>query len=361
MRTTKPFAAAGLLLVLALTGCVHQPSPPRVQHVTFGGELWSASQGQAGVLFQDWAQATAVPGGSLWTFGDTFIGQPHARQAPRNADITGMIGNTIAFLPAGETNLPPRLQYLTNTLGQATNPLTLWPEESAATQRIWPLGSISVSERCYLFYSMIEKTAGPGPWNFRGTGAGLAVANQPRATFTRLRPDGHWRFPVQPAQVVRVGDWLYLYEISSAPKGLILASVPAKQIEQPTAYEFLTGQGWSTNRAQVKIILRAAYGQVSVVWNARLRRYLLATSSDAAHPQEIQLRLARQPEGPWSEPARIAVPGLAGKKTNLIYCAFLHPELSDAAELHYVATFCRVLAGEWDLSNPEWLTFTLLP
>ena len=349
-----------LYLCLALTGCASQPVL-HVQHVDFGGSIWSANQRQAGVIFQDWAQSTTLPGGSIWTFGDTFIGQPQPGRPPQNPQITGMIGNTIAFLPAGETNLPPRLIYFTNALGMATTPLTIFPEEPAATNRIWPLGGISIGSRGYLFYSMIEMTDGTAPWNFRGTGAGLAVSDQPMQHFTRLRPDGRWQFPVEPVQVIREGIWLYLYEISACPKGLILARVPVAKIENPKAYVFLTGQGWSTNRAQAKVILREAYGQVSVVWNARWSRYLMATSSDFSHPQEIQLREAARPEGPWSPPLRIAIPEMPGKKTSLIYCAFLHPELSDDQALRYVATYCRTLAGDWELTNPEWLTITLEP
>jgi len=335
--------------------------PPKIQRAEFGPSIWSDSQRQAGVLFQDGAQSTPVDGGSLWTFGDTFLGRPAAGQPPDHLQIKGATGTTIALLSVGETNLPPRLKYFIGADGVATNQLALFPDEPAATNRMWPLGAVAVGSRIYLYYSMIEKTDGPGPWNFHGIGGGLAVSDEPLHPFTRLRPAGHWKFPVEPIQIVREGSLLYLFEISSAPKGLILARVNAEEIEKPAAYQFFTGHGWSTNRARVAIVLREAYGQVSVAWSPTRHRYLMATSSDFSHPREIQLRESAQLEGPWSRPARLAVPGLPGKTTKLVYCTFLHPELSNDASRHFILTYCRILDGEWDLTNPEWVSLTLAP
>jgi len=329
--------------------------------VEFGQPIWHDSQRRAGVLFQDGAQSIPVKGGALWTFGDTFIGKPQAGQPPQNSQITGSVWATIAWLPDGMTNLPPTLEYVTDTNGIAACPLKLFPEEDQKHVRLWPADGISLGSRLYLYYSMIETTDQPGPWNFHGIGSGLAVADLPVKQFTRLRPAGSCQFPVNPIQILRQGETLYLFEISSKPKGLILARVVAQQIENPTAYEFFTGDRWSTNRAAVKVILREAYGQVSIAWIPALRRYVMATSSDFSRPLEIQLRESLQPEGPWSAPVRLAVPDLPGKKTQLVYCTFLHPELSDQNSLRLVATFCRTLEGSWALSNPEWLTILLAP
>jgi hypothetical protein len=336
-------------------------SQPQVGRVEFGSSIWNDSQRRAGVVFQDGAQSIPVKGGALWTFGDTFIGKPQPGQPPKNSQITGSVWATFAWLPGGTTNLPPSLEYILDANGIAACPLKLFPEEDQKHLRLWPTDGIAIGERIYVFYSMIKTGDKEGPWNFQGVGSGLAVADLPVKQFTRLRPDGHCQFPVNPIQIIRQNQWLYLYEVSSIPKGLILARVEVKRIENPTAYEFFTGDQWSTNRADAKVVLREAYGQVSIVWIPALRCYVMATSSDFSHPHEIQLRESRQPEGPWSEPARIAVPEMPGKKTQLVYCTFLHPELSDAGSLRLVATFCRILEGSWELSNPEWMTIMLTP
>ncbi len=350
-----------LVILTILLGGGAAVSQPQVGRVEFGGSIWNDSQRRAGVLFQDGAQSILLKGGSFWTFGDTFIGKPQPGQPPQNSQITGAVWATFAWLPDGTTNLPPPLEYICDTNGVAACLLKLFPDEDQKHLRLWPTDGICLGSRVYLFYSMIKTGDKPGPWNFQAVGSGLAVADLPVKQFTRLRPGGHSQFPVNPIQIIRRGRWLYLYEISDRPKGLVLARVDAKQIEKPAAYEFCTGAHWSTNRAEAKVVLREAYGQVSIAWIPALRRYVMATSSDFSRPHEIQLRESRQPEGPWSEPARIAVPEMPGKQTQIIYCTFLHPELSGAASPRLVATFCRILEGSWALSNPEWMTIMLKP
>ena len=347
------------VIALALAGCA--AAPPRVARVEFGRSIWTEGQRRASVLFQDGGQSLPVAGGALWAFGDTFYGATATNATPQLSQCKGAQSTTIAFLPTGQTNLPPALEYFTDSNGVVANPFEYLPDEDLKHHRIWPGDGISIGSRIYLSYSVIVVTDEPGPWNFHGIGAGLAVAETPLGHFVRLRPNGQWRFPVNPAQILREGDWLYLPEISDAPKGLILARVNAPEIENPAAYEFFTGKGWSTNRADVKVVFREAYGQISVMWVPALRRYLMATSSDFFHPHEIQFRQAKQIQGPWSAPARIPVPEMPGKKTALVYCTFFHPELSDDQSLRFVATFCRMLTGNWELSNPEYVTITFKP
>ena len=98
-----------IFLCAILSGGCASVSPLKIQQVQFGQSIWSGGQRQAGVLFQDGAQSTPVPGGSLWTFGDTFLGRPAADQSPASSHIKGATGTTIAFLPAGETTADRRV------------------------------------------------------------------------------------------------------------------------------------------------------------------------------------------------------------------------------------------------------------
>ena len=356
---TKYLKASLPLLLGALTLTAQAATNLHLQHVEFGRPIWCDSQCRVGVLFQDGGQSAAVPGGALWCFGDTFFGDPPVGDAPLVSQSRGAHWLTTALLPADRTNLPPALVYSTNAAGLALQPIDLLPGEDPKHTRLWPDGLTQLGSRTYLYYSVIKTTDAPGPWNFHGIGGGLAVATNSLGTFTRLQPGGAWKFPVEPAQVLAVGDWLYLFEISSAPKGLVLARVKAAEIENPSAYTFYNGTDWATNRADASAILRPAYGQVSLMWVPAWNEYLLATSSDFSHPHEIQFRTAPQPWGPWGKPAvRITVPEMPGQKTQVIYCTYLHPELSQPEANRFTCTYCRTLIGQWQLSNPEWLTVT---
>ena len=353
-RRILPFT--GLLILLS--GCAAtEVNQIEIKHVQFGGCIWSGGQRDADVLFQDGAQSIPVADGSLWLFGDTFFGKPQPGKPPQNSQIRGSDWTTLAFLPSGATNLPPALQYFTDAAGTVSNAIPLLPGEDPKHTRIWPDGGINLDRRVYLYYSLIGTTDDPGPWNFHGRGGGLSVSDSPLGRFRRLQLGGQWKFPVEPIQVIREKDMLYLMEVRSG--GLILARVKSVNIEAPSAYRFFTGQGWSQDRSDASVILREVHGQVSVMRLPAKGGYLLATSSDFSRPREIQIYRAKDLAGPWVGPARITVPELPGKKTNLVYCTYLHPELSGSDSNRVVATFCRTLDGQWALSNPEWLTLEL--
>jgi hypothetical protein len=251
--------------------------------------------------------------------------------------------------------------YFTAPNGKAANPLSLLPGESPDLLRIWPLGGVSLRGKTYIYYAMIQKTDGQAPWNFKDIGGGLASSPTPLGAYTRILHGSEWRFPIQPFQVLPVGDTLYLYQIRGEPplKGASLARVPARSIEDPAAYEWfngLTPRGqptWSREPTQSAVVLPEAAGQFSVAWNQTLHAWLGVTSSDFLHPREIQFRTAPNPWGPWSPPTRLPVQDKPGKTTDLIYCTAIHPELSTPDGSEVALTFCRILHGEWELSNPE--------
>lgn len=348
-----------ILSALLLAGCTTQPRPAAT--ITWGGNLWSSGQRNAGVLFQDGGQSIPIPGGSLWLFGDTFYGQPNPSQPPQNSQIRGAHWATLAQLPADAANLPPALNYVTTPNNTPLNPLTLLPGEDPKHRRIWPAGGIHLNGRTYLYYSLVATTDAPGPWNFQDVGGGLAVTTNLATAFTRLQPSGNWQFPVEPIQVLSESNTLYLCEVSTKPRGLIIARTSTDQIENPTTYQFFNGHGWSPRHADARVVLREAAGQVSIIKSAITGEYLIATSSDFFHPREIQLRRAKQLTGPWSAPQRFTVPELPGQKTQLVYCTFLHPELTPPGSRDLPITYCRQLTGEWNLSNPEWAVLRLIP
>ena len=55
----------------------------------------------------------------------------------------------------------------------------------------------------------------------------------------------------------------------------------------------------------------------------------MVSSSDFSYPRQIRFLVADAPYGPWSRPvASIEVPKQRqGKRVDLVYCAYLHPEL----------------------------------
>ena len=326
-----------LAVALIASGCATSHSTNNtagtsfvIVHTNFLGTLWSESHARASIISQDGGQSFPVPGGALWAFGDTFKGTRSADGAPQYAG--GSVSCAIAFLAQGPRTYPPALDYLRSTNG-VISPFQFLPDETPASRyRIWPLGGIYLNGRFYLYYSLIE-VFGSGAWNFRGVGSGLAQATNVLDAYERLRPNGNWRFPLDPTQVLEADGWLYLYAIGgfSGQQGVELARVRPDNIENPAAYEFYAGPGpkFSPHKSDAACLVSNVPGQVSVAWNPYLQKYVMASSSDFYRPREIRFLLADTPTGPWSKPvATVQVPTRRqNHEVNLIYGTFLHPEL----------------------------------
>jgi hypothetical protein len=330
------FVALGLLALTA--GCSNSNptagptnGPFEIVQTHFLGSLWSGAYAKASIVSQDGGESFVVPGGAIWAFGDTFKGSRSATGKPHFAG--GAFAPAIAFLAEKARSYPPAFDFLVSSNLGGVRAIDFLPEERPTDRyRIWPLGGIYMNGKCYLYYSLIE-VFGTGSWDFRGLGSGLARATNALGTYERLRPHGNWRFPVEPTQVIETSDWLYLFSIQEfdGKQGVGLARVRPEKIEEPDAYEFFAGAGprYSSRKTDAACLVNHVPGQVAVAWNGYLQKYVMASSSDFEHPREIRLLVAEAPAGPWSAPvARIIVPERAqGKRVEMVYCTYLHPEL----------------------------------
>jgi len=330
------FTALGLTIIAS--GCSSSVTREKqvgyrfeIVRTNFLGSLWNEAHARASIISQDGGESFTVPGGAIWAFGDTFKGSRSTNGTPHFAG--GAISCAIAFLADNARSYPPAFNYLVSSNGDAVSPFEFLPNEQPVEHyRIWPLGGIHVNGQYYLFYSLIE-VFGNGQWDFRGVGSGLGRSKVALGPYERLQPRGDWRFPVAATQVLEADGWIYLYEITEFKRhqGVTLARVRPEKIEDPDAYEFCTGIGpeFSPRKAAASLLVKNVPGQVSVAWNPYLRKFVMASSSDFDHPREIRFHVADAPYGPWSPPvARVEVPEYRqGKRVELVYCTYLHPEL----------------------------------
>lgn len=332
----QSFIALGLtamLSVCAYAQSVGQPASGTftIIHTNFLGSLWNAAHARASIVSQDGGESFRVPGGAIWAFGDTFRGARSARGTPHYAG--GAFAPAIAFLADQASPYPPAFNFLTSSNGVGAPAIDFLPDERPAERyRLWPLGGIYLNGQCYLYYSLIE-VFGNGAFDFRCVGSGLARSKVPLGHYERLQPQGNWRFPVEPTQIIEADGWLYLYGIKEfkGQQGATLARVRPEKIEDPEAYEFYSGAGpvFSSKQETAAVLVTNVPGQVAVAWNPYLKKYVLASASDFNHPREICLQVADAPVGPWSPPvARLEVPARRqGKRVEMVYCAYWHPEL----------------------------------
>lgn len=332
--TATPLKTAlSVCITLSILGCSHtafkRNDSLNVHCVSFLGVVWDQGHAKASVISQDGGFSYNIPGGSLWWFGDTFKGSRDKNGNPHFAG--GAVSCSVARMDETSNTLPPSLYYLTGQDGKVVQAIDFLPGESWDHHRIWPLSGIYANGKSYVYYSLIMLT-GNGMWDFKAVGSGLAYATQPFSIHKRIQTPTGWHFPVAPAAIVMTDDWLYFYEVGKKEdkQGVWLARVSPKDIENPDSYQFYCGPGptFTADKNKQVVFLQDIYGQVSVVWNEYLQKYILASSSDFFHPREIRFYSAEKPFGPWQQAFSVKVPEYRqGKKVELVYCSYFHPEL----------------------------------
>jgi hypothetical protein len=322
-----------LCIIMSFFGCTNPFSREcesfRVVNSNFLGEVWNQGHAMASIVSQDAGFSYSIPGGSLWCFGDTFRGSRDNTGSPHFSG--GAVSCAVAQLGETSESLPPVLHFYAGKDSKVAQAIDFLPGESWDRYRIWPRSGIYVKGKSYLYYSLIEIT-GKGPWDFKETGSGLAYSTQPLNIHKRIQTPKGWRFPVTPAAVVMAKDWIYLFDVDKrhGQQGVWLSRVRPAEIESPDAYQFYCGQGpsFSPDRNKEVLFLKNIHGQVSVIWNEYLNKYILASSSHIFHPREIRFYSAENLLGPWKQACAITVPQYRqGKKVKLVYCSYFHPEL----------------------------------
>jgi hypothetical protein len=302
----------------------------KIIQTRFLGSVWNEGHRKASIISQDGGYSYPTPEGTLWLFGDTFKGSRDETGKPHFAG--GAVSCSIALLSHRNAHAPPVLKFFSGKDGTVAAPLDFLPGESREHKRMWPLSGIYIQGTYYMYYTVIE-IFGTGAWDFKIFGAGLAFSDKPLSRYKRIQSKQHWEFPVSPTEIVLVDDWLYLYEVSKkgGKQGIWLSRVRPAEIENPDSYEYYCGSDtrFCSDKNKQALFLENIYGQVSIVWNEYLGKYILASSSDFSNPLEIRLYTADKPHEKWGKPvARILVPEYRqNKKVELVYFTYFHPEL----------------------------------
>ncbi len=351
------------LLSIFLLSCVTQHNNDKlpqyeIDNVIFLGNVWGIGQKQSNVISQDGGYSNTISNGSLWWFGDTFLGK---NIGVDKFDVIGNVSCALGFLPKNEfeSDFPPKLQYLCNEQGTATQAIEYLSGESPDKIRLWPLSSIALNNKYYVYYSYIEKT-GNGSWDFKTLGSGLAVSDIAFAQYKRIVKDNNFLYPVSPVALIEADGWLYCYSIGKNGKGLTLSRVKPSEIEEKNAYEYYAyGDDFTKDRDRQVQILDDVYGQVSIAYIECLNSYIMASSSNFFVPREIQFFISKSPIGPWKKiNAKLKVPEYTQVgKIELVYCAYFHSEFFKENGKVLNITYSVMLKDRWFNVNNEMVEF----
>jgi hypothetical protein len=185
-----------------------------------------------------------------------------------------------------------------------------------------PTNGVAIGSRMLLHYMDVKRWGDPGKWDLDKSG--LAVSDDEGQTWTKDTPV-KWSGESNFGQVafVKDGEHLYLFGIPGGRFGQVrLARVPQAQHLDPARYEYFTGLSgkepiWAANENSAVQIVEAPVGELSVMWNEYLQRWIMTYLND--EKDRLEIRESRALWGPWQPPLTLVstYPGLYG--------AFLHP------------------------------------
>lgn len=292
------------------------PNQTHVRHEVYGTDLgivWDTGGGEVFIAFGD-------------TFGATWCGT--------GACGGGWRSNVLAR--SSDATLADGLTFSTMVQDVAGHAREILPSRKVDHDEVTviPTAGVTVGSRHYLHYMSVHHWGEAGRWFTNQSGlaysddGGQSWVKHPTARWLNT---ASWTNPFQMAAFLKNGGFVYMYATPNGRFGDVhLARVPEGSLLDITAYRYWDGNGWSSSQAAARPVVIGVAGELSVSYNASLRRFLMAYLNE--HRQALVLRDAATPTGPWSGEKVLAraddFPGL--------YNAFIHPWGHTATELYFV-------------------------
>ncbi len=298
------------------------------------------------ILGRDGGYSALFQGQSVWLYGDTFLAKPNAQNFTLISDSWSSTSDLIAqggitgfkepFDSAGapEMLLPEtQAEEAFNAAHNGSN----CQQPCGARWALWPASVVvnPANNQALVFYMLVY--AQPGAFNFQAAGYSVAswqsLTTQPqRPTISPPVVSAHpdllfnQNEPAFGSASLISGGVLYVYGCGIATngfdKGCRLGKVAPQNVLNRSAWSYYAGNGnWSSQISDAISAFNAG-SILSVAWNNYLQLYLAVYSEPFS--QDVVLRTAPAPEGPWSQPVK-AFTAMQPSQGN-VYDAHAHSE-----------------------------------
>jgi hypothetical protein len=273
-------------------------------------------------------------------FGDTF-GPPAPPNPPGGGGGSDWRSNTMAVItnwhdPAKGlkfssmiTDRPGHAKALIQGLHQPNNgqgEVTKIPTYGIAS-RVGPNG-----DRMYLDFMSVKHWGAPGHWSLNDSAIAYSDDLGQHWTISNVSWPGDSNFGQ--VAIVSVGSeadpahsMLYFFGIPGGRYGSVeLARVPETEILDQSAYQYYAGSAgggpvWKSNEAAAVPVVPAPSGELSVMWDAYLGRWIMVTGNP--NDNAIEMRDSPTLWGDWSSPHL-----LIGQDYPDAYGGYMHPFLT---------------------------------
>ena len=180
-----------------------------------------------------------------------------------------------------------------------------------------PTSGWSILSRQYLWYMSVKQWLEAGNWQVND--AEIAYSDDNGNTWIS---SGVKRLPNSNFIQVTVADhlgYLYFWGIPAGRFGGVkIARVPPSKVLDLSAYQYYSGSEWTSGEENATEIIEAPVGELSVLWNPFLDRWIMMYLNE--NKACIEIREAEQPQGPWSTASQV----VCGTDYPGLYGAFMH-------------------------------------
>jgi hypothetical protein len=283
-----PFVLAGVRDVVQVSQLTGPSSPNKTGRFEIAGQ-------DLGSMFE--------AGGKTWfVFGDTFGTRPPGMTGGGGGDLRS---NTLAYTTDKDpTNGITFDSYVVDGTGSAKELLPAKQVDNIEITVI-PTYAFAANGAMYLDYMSVKHWGSATEWETNYSG--LAKSTDGGETWTKLaapRWPGNSNF-IQ-VSVAKVDGDLYFWGVTHGRLGGVqLMKVRERDVEKQGAYRYFTGLSadgaprWSTAISAAKTIVDGTVGELSVVWNSYLDRWLMTYTDGGSGSASI--REAAAPWGRWSD------------------------------------------------------------
>ncbi|MFX1403865.1 MAG: DUF4185 domain-containing protein [Promethearchaeota archaeon] len=237
----------------------------------------------------------------------------------------------------GDTFGPDKGDWRSNTMAYTTDPdpsdgitLSGWITDSAthlAKELIHsakideiemtaiPTTAVVVGDYLYVYFMSVISWGDGGSWTCNNASIAYSLDGHTFIEALNMSWPGNshfieWGIVKGGSGAPSTGGYLYFLTTGSGRfDSCYLVRVLETQILNQSSYQYFTGFSvtdiplWSAYDSEAEPIIDAPTGEITVMWNTYLAKYILMNLDDVA--KKIYVRIAQSPWGPWSTPFTI--------------------------------------------------------
>lgn len=285
------------------------PAPLRAESVRPAPEIERLFASQAGWLGADAIYSIPLPDQSwLWVFGDTLVGS--IREGRR--ENVRMVNNSFARQRGFGPQAQVELLLHRDPRGEPTS--FLKPHNQPGYFWIWD--GLVENDRLFLLTTRLTSPGTITAFDWTLHDQSLLVVENP------LEHPAQWRTRQIPLpcgeftadyealwglELLRTHDAVQIFGTARGrreePRRLVVAQVAPQLLDQPDQWRFWTRTGWQPDPRQASPLATGVGTEGSLTWLPTRQRWVYLYSPPL--DPNIQLRTARSPLGPWSEPVTV--------------------------------------------------------